>query len=202
MVLGMSSRAALVYLAAAVLVLTIACESEPEVTTQDSPLKIVRTDDYFLIVRFMDETTLRARYGRTYNPFISVSDVRAMPRDFMVFKLNVEEVKKRIKIIRKDIEFSFEGKNVDPVSDFNLLQYWEREQGRSGNVDYSAARRRDAFIRAEIFPKEVLIPPGGGVSGLLVFSANFARYGEGRLTIPIYDENERPLERQEISFQF
>jgi hypothetical protein len=182
------------------LLLLVSCESEPPPATQKGALKTEKIDQLLVVARFLDEETLKLRYGRRHNAFISAPRI-ATPRRFMVFKLNFEEVSETIIIKRKEMSFQFGGREAGPLSEFAMYDYWEREDD-SSEILPADQRRRKATIRDNLLPAEVKIPPGGRISGLAVFSANYPRYGTAILYIPIYDESERLLKRVEITFEF
>ena len=55
----------------AVLLVFGGCETEPPATPQTSPIKTIKRDDMLVVARFLDEGTLKERYGPKYNPFIA-----------------------------------------------------------------------------------------------------------------------------------
>lgn len=176
------------------------CETPPLPQTQDSPVKTVKRNDYLVVARFLDEGTLKARYGARHNPFIAVQRL-ATPRRFLVFKLNFQQVTRKIVVRTGELEFQLGGTHTGPLNEFHLLQYWEQED-ESGDILPQEKDIRDATIKSEVLPRQLKIPAGGGFSGLVVFSANFPRYGKGTLYVPILDENERLIERLELTFEF
>jgi hypothetical protein len=46
------------------------------------------------------------------------------------------------------------------------------------------------------------VPVGGRVSKVMVFRANFPRFGDAKLTIPLLDDKRQPVERLEFTFTF
>ncbi len=182
------------------LLILAACESPPPPATQDSPLKTVKRDFALTVVRFMDEATLKSRYGWPHNPFISVERI-VTPQRFLVYKLNIEEVARPIRIERRDMELRLGAKEARPMSDFHLLEYWEIED-RSSDISPYQQRTRDQFIREELLPATMNLPKGSRISGLVLFSSNFPRTGEARLTIPVLDDKGQLLERLQFSFSY
>ncbi len=176
------------------------CASEPPAETRDSPLKTAKREDYFVVARFMDEGTLKGRYGPRFNPFISIRRL-ATPRRFMTFKLNFEQIDRTIVVSRRRMLLQMGGKSSGAASEFYLLNYWEREDA---DLDIMPAdqRRRTQHIRNELLPETIKLPPGGRTSGLVVFSDNYPPYGKAILYLPVLDENEREIERLEFSFEF
>ena len=105
-------------------------------------------------------------------------------------------------VVAEDVEFHFGGKNASAQSEFAMLDYWEREDESNPDILPGDQRRRNQTIKDELLPSKLNLPPGGRTSGIVVFSANYPRYGQGILYIPIYDETERLIERLEITFEF
>ena len=82
-----------------------------------------------------------------------------------------------------------------------LKDYWALEDPdtsiRGVEVDM-----RDRTLRQEVMPDNVAVPPGSRLSKLLVFSANFVRQGEAKLTIPLFAPNGDLLEELDFTFTF
>ncbi len=186
--------------AAAVAALGLAaCDSVPPPAAQDSPLKTVRRDAYFAVVRFMDEGSLKAKYPRV-NPFISF-ERKLTPTRFMVFKLNWEEVKRPIVLRIEDMQFRLSSVNGAPVAIFQLKSYWEVVDDQIADRSSGDKIERERLIDSEMMPNEIKIPAGGRYSGLVVFSANYPAMGDGQLTIQVLDENKQPLRPDRAAIQ-
>jgi hypothetical protein len=181
--------------------LLASCLSEPEpLRPQDSALKSARRDDSFVIVRFMDETMLKSRYGYKFNPFIAITHVMT-PIRFMVFKLNIEEVKRPLFLKLDQMRFTLGGILGGPMNRQALASYWQTEDESSGITSLERTDR-DRYLREETMVDQILIPAGGRYSCLIVFFANYPLGGEAKLSLPLFDENKKLVDKVEFTYEF
>jgi len=186
--------------AAGLIAALAACQTPPVSRTQDSPLKAARREGYFVVARFMDEGTLRERYGARLNPFIAVSHALT-PRRFVVFKLNVEEVRQPLRLQLRQMVFTLGNKTASPMTLSRMKDYWALEDPDTG-IAGAEVDIRDRALREDFMPDEVSLPSGSRLSKLVLFSENFPTQGEARLNIPMFDQSGRLLEQLEFAFIF
>ncbi len=190
-------RVSIVLVAAAL----AACLSPPPPQTRDEPLKTVRKEGYFLIVRFMDEKTLADRYGGVrFNAFIA-RPRSITPTHFMVFKLNLEEVKQPLFLKLEQMMLTIGEKQASPMDLDHMNKYWEFEDPDQ-DIRGSDKLARDKLLRDELLSPEISVPAGARVSKLIVFNANFPRTGTAKLQIPLFDPQRNLVEKVELTFEF
>lgn len=177
-----------------------ACQTPPVLQTQSEPLRAVRRDGYFAVVRFLDDNTLKDRYGARFNPF--VARPRALtPTSFLVFKLNLEEVKRPLFLQLATMEIRFGDKLATPTDLYNMNLYWQFEDPDQ-DIGQGEKDSRDKVLKEEMLAYEQSVPVGARVSKLIVFRANFPRIGDAKLTIPLLDDKRQPVEKLEFTFTF
>lgn len=187
-------------LLALTLVVLSACETAPVLQTQSESLKAVRRDGYFAVVRFLDDDTLKERYGARYNPFVARPRTFT-PTSFLVFKINIEEVRRPLFLQLNKMELRFGEKVASPVDLYNMNLYWQFEDPDT-DITQIEKDKRDQILREELLAYEQLVPIGARVSKLIVFRANFPRIGDAKLTIPLLDDKRQPVDKLEFTFTF
>jgi hypothetical protein len=177
-----------------------ACQTQPVLQTQGEALRAVRRDGYFVVVRFLDDNTLKARYGERFNPFIARPRT-ITPTSFLVFKLNLEEVKRPLLLKLNTMELRFGDKLATPTDLYNMNLYWEFEDPdqQIGGVEKI---KRDQALKDEMLAWEQPVPVAGRVSKVIVFRANFPKFGDAKLSIPLLDDKGQPVEKLEFTFTF
>jgi hypothetical protein len=195
-------KTAVLSIATAALALYLtACGTTPPMQVQENPLRSAKRDNYFVILRFLDEGALAQRYGGVrYNAFIARP--RSMtPSRFLVFKLNIEEVKQPLFLKLNQIVLTLGPVERSPMASSDMKQYWEFEDPDQaiGQLDKD---QRDKYLREELMPDEVSIPAGARVSRLIVFNGNFPHVGEARLYLPLFDPQRKVVEKLQFTFTF
>jgi hypothetical protein len=183
-----------------VVALIAACQTRPVLQTQDEPLRAVRRDGYFAVVRFLDDTTLKERYGARFNPFIARQRT-ITPTNFLVFKLNLEEVKRPLFLQLNMMEVRFGDKLATPTDLYNMNLYWQFEDPDQ-DIGQLEKNKRDQVLKDELLAYDQSVPIGARLSKLIVFRANFPRIGDAKLIIPLLDEKRQLVEKLEFTFTF
>jgi hypothetical protein len=171
------------------------------VADTDKPVKIIRTDDFILTARFMDDETLRAKFGKETNPF--VSDYYSLQfRRFMVFEVSIENTgSEAVKFQLNALELHYEGSNMSAYNEFRINQYWAFKD-EQGEVKAGDKTRRERFVKNNVLPAAATIPAQGELEGFAVFTGNTPNYGSAILYVPIFSLAGRPVHRFEVPFEF
>ncbi len=188
----------------AVLVSTTGCLTKrPPLTVADTdkPIKVVRSEDFILTVRFLDDETLEAKFGDRANPFLS--DYTSVQfRRFMVFELSIENTgSDPVKFLLNRLELQFGGNALDAYNRFRIIQYWDFKEDE-GEVKGIYKVRRERIVKENVLPEAVTIPSPGELKGYAVFAGNTPNYGVATLYVPVFTPMEELVHRFEVTFEF
>lgn len=172
-----------------------------QVSDTDKPLKIVRTENLILTVRFLDDDTLRQKFGKETNPYIS--DYYSVQfRRFMVFEFSIENTGSApIKFQLNRLEMQFGGTYTFPYNQFRINQYWGFKD-EEGEIRAGQKARREKYVKEYVLPDSATIPAPGRLRGYAVFTGDTPNYGTATLYVPIFTPAGKPLHRFEVSFEF
>ena len=180
--------------------LWIGCASEPLALT-GNPVKIFKSDSLTLTAIFLDEMTLKKRYGKKNNPFINVRHV-ITPRTFMVFDLIIKAESEELKLQLNKMELEYAALKVTPMNRFILGEHWVVEDDYDDNARPIDTQRKKIRINKTLFPDRFDVSPGSTIKGLVVFSANFPKSGTATLTIPFFDNSGNVVDVAELNYKY
>ncbi len=150
---------------------TIRMPAEPEVTVEQGGVTMT--------LRFLDEPSLKRKFGTTENPFLT-DYYRVMFRRNVVFDLTIQnQGADTFAFELRDCELQYGGKTVGPLNRFQM----------SSDVDsldevLRVKTPKKALINKYILPNRVALPAGGALTGFLLFQGNLPTSGEALVTIP------------------
>ena len=168
----------------------------------DKPLKIEKTEDLILTVRYMDDDTLKLKFGKKEaNPFLS--DYYSLQfRRFLVFELSLENAGSvPVKFLLNRLELQYGGKAMNAYNAFRINQYWEFKDDEE-EVKGSQKARRERFVKDNVLRDSVTIPAPGELKGYAVFTGNTPNYGTATLYVPIFTPTGEVVHRFEVPFEF
>lgn len=171
------------------------------VVDSDKPLKIERTEDLILTARYLDDNTLKQKFGREEtNPFLS--DYYSVQfRRFLVFELSIENAGSApVKFLLNRLELQFGGTAMNAYNAFRINQYWEYKDEEAVKAVYKA--RRERFVKENVLRDSVTIPAPGELKGYAVFTGNTPNYGTATLYVPVFTPLGEVVHRFELSFEF
>jgi len=168
---------------------------------QDEPIKSAEAEDLKVTMRFLDDPTLKAKFGERTNPFLTDYFTVQMKR-IMVFEITVENMRElSVGLASKRLEIQFGGQNRTPYNRFQLTNYWETKDEQQDTRKSDRARKA-GVIKDWVLPNELTVAPGGKVKGYAVFLGNFPTYGTAVVYVPVLQAQERPIHRFEFDFSF
>lgn len=166
----------------------------------DEPIKTAEAEDLRVTVRFLDDSTLKAKFGDRTNPFLTDYFTMQLKR-IMVFEITVENLRdESVGLVSKRLEIQFGGQNRTPYNRFQLTNYWDVKQ--EDKVKGIYITRRNSVINDWVLPNELTVSAGGKVKGYAVFMGNFPSYGTAGLYVPVLQAQERAIHRFEFDFSF
>ncbi len=165
----------------------MSCGSEP-LLVKGNPVKAYEGKSFTITAIFLDEMTLKKRYGKRNNPFINVSHI-ITPRTFMVFDLIIKANDQRLNFQLNKMELQYAAINVTPRNRFLMIDHWEVEDSYNKTVKGVDTARKIALINKTLFPDHFEVSPGSTIKGLILFSANFPKSGTATLTIPVFESS-------------
>lgn len=171
------------------------------VVEADKPLKIERTEDLILTVRYLDDDTLKQKFGKKEtNPFLS--DYYSLQfRRFLVFELSLENAGSvPVKFLLNRLELQYGGKAMNAYNAFRIIQYWEFKDEE--DVRGSQKAKRERFVKDNVLRDSVTIPAPGELKGYAVFTGNTPNYGTATLYVPVFTPRGEVVHRFEVSFEF
>lgn len=178
----------------------MSCGSEPLVL-KGNPVKTYKSDLVTFTAIFLDELTLKKRYGGKNNPFISVQ--RAItPRTFIVFDLIIKAEKEKLNLQLNKMELEYAAIRVSPKSRFHLRDYWSLEDDLNESLKPKDTEKKVILINKTVFPDRFAVSPESTVKGLIVFSGNFPKSGTATLSIPFFDGAGNLLDVAELDYQY
>jgi hypothetical protein len=180
--------------------LWIGCAGEP-LTMEGSPVKTFKGDSFTLTTIFLDEMTLKKRYGKKNNPFINVHHL-ITPRRFMVFDVIIKAEREELKLELNKMRLEYAAINVTPRNRFLLYDHWKVEDRSNEDVKPMDTRRKELLINKTLFPDKFGVSAGSTIKGLVLFSANFPKSGNATLTIPVFDRSGALIEESVLEFRF
>ena len=189
-----------VLLSVALSFLWIGCASEP-LAIKGNPVKTFKSDSFLLTTIFLDEMTLKTRYGKKNNPFINVRHY-ITPRTFMVFDVIIKAEKEPLKLQLNKMQLQYASINVTPRNRFLMAQHWRYEDTDNADIRPIDTRRKELLINKTLLPDNVRVSAGSTIKGLILFSANFPKSGEAVLTIPVFDGRGNLLDVAELGYRY
>ena len=180
--------------------LWIGCASEP-LAMKGNPVKTYKSDSVTLTAIFLDEMTLKKRYGKKNNPFINIRHY-ITPRTFMVFDVIIKAEREELKLQLNKIELEYAAIKVTPMNRFILGEHWEAEDAYDEGAKPLDTQRKKIRINKTLFSDRFDVSPESTIKGLVVFSANFPKSGTAILTIPLFDSGGNVLEMAEIDYKY
>jgi len=149
---------------------------------------------------YLDHRTLGVRYGDRQNPFVA-APMLITPVEFLVFDAVITGIPDGYEVELDDIELEFGGQTHSLSTPSRMRTYWDSTSAGS-EMNAIEERRFYALIDSEMINR-TSEPATGSAEGLLVFRArSFPLYGEGRLTIPVYNVSTGRVERVSAPLQF
>ncbi len=189
-----------VLLAVMLSILWIGCASEP-LAMKGNPVKTFKSDSFLLTTIFLDEMTLKTRYGKKNNPFINVRHA-ITPRTFMVFDVIIKAEKEPLKLQLNMMELEYAAIRVTPKSRFHMTEHWKLEDDYDDNARPIDTQRKKILINKTLFPDKFDVSRGSTIKGLVVFSANFPKSGDAVLTIPVFDSSGNVVDVAELNYKY
>ena len=171
------------------------------VAEADKPIKIIKTEDLILTVRYLDDDTLKQKFGKETNPFLS--DYYSLQfRRFMVFELSIENTGSvPVKFLLNRLELQYGGKAMFAYNKFRINQYWEFKDDQD-EVKGIHKARRERFVKDNVLPDSVTIPAPGELKRYAVFTGNTPNYGTATLYVPVFTPMDEVVHRFEVPFEF
>lgn len=167
----------------------------------DEPIKSAEAEDLKVTVRFLDDPTLKAKFGERSNPFLTDYYTVQLKR-IMVFEITVENIRQdSVGLASRRLELQFGGQNRTPYNRFQLTNYWETKDEQRDTKKADRARKA-GVIKDWVLPNELTVASGGKIKGYAVFLGNFPSYGTAVLYVPVLQAQERPIHRFEFDFSF
>lgn len=143
------------------------------------PTVTVEQGGVTMTLRFLDEQSLRERFGSTANPFLT-DYYRAMLRRNVVFELTIRnQGPVSFPFELRDCELQYGGRALGPLNRFQL----------SSDVDILEEDPRlkapqKSLIEKYVLPNRMGVAPGGLLTGLLLFQGNLPVSGEAQVSVP------------------
>lgn len=189
-----------IILAAAVLLAGCASTRGPLVV-KDNPVKTAGADGLRASLRFLDDSALIQKFGKTANPFIS--DYGSLQRRrITTFELTVENGgAEQLLFIMNRLELQHGGKSLDPYNRFQLQQEWEFQDDQKPVKPIDKVRR-ERIINENVLPNTLSVPAGGKFKGYVVFIGNTPRYGTATVYVPLLRGKDDLAHRLEFTFEF
>jgi hypothetical protein len=159
-----------------------------------------RSENIVVHAEYLSDGDLVERYGSRDNPFIAPPSIFREKR-YMVFELTVQALDQPATFRLSDLEFSFGNTTTAPTNQFHLANDWKRKDESDG-LQHVRASARQRLISSEILPNRDDMEPGDTLTGLVLFAGKYPRYGEGSLTVPVYEKTGRPLDRVTLLWEF
>jgi len=146
-------------------------QSEPEVTVEQGGIT--------MSLRYLDEPSLRKRFGSSENPFLTDYD-RLLFRRNVVFELTIRNQSSGTYLFDlHNCELRYGGKVLAPSNRFQIATDAENR-----NEERKLKARKISLANQYILPNKKAVPPGGLLSGFLLFQGNLPSTGEAQVVIP------------------
>ena len=185
----------------AVILVSSCVTSRKPLKVQDRTVKTEKWEGLTATVKFVDETFLKAKYRKEYNPFLTDYN-RIQLRRLIVFELKVDNKSPQdLFFVMNRLEFQYSGKYLKPYNRFLLGQHWEFTDEDRG-TDASDIVRREKIIENTVLPNSYTLRAGGIMKGYAVFVGDTPNYGPAAVYIPLFKNKEAVLHRFEFSFGF
>lgn len=153
------------------------------------PVVTVEQEDVSMTLRFLDEPSLRQRFGTSENPFLTDYS-RALLRRNVVFELTIRNKgSASFPFELQDCELQYGGKALPPLNRF--------QQASDVNLrdeDRRLKAPKTALINKYVLPNRTTLASGSMLTGFLLFQGNLPVSGEALVTIPGFEG--------QASFQF
>jgi hypothetical protein len=144
---------------------------EPEVTVEQGGIT--------MSLRFLDEPSLRQRFGSSENPFLTDYD-RIIFRRNVVFELTIRnQSSSTYRFDLHDCELHYAGKVLAPSNRFQIAGDVENR-----DEDRRLKARKISLANQYILPNKKEVPPGSLLSGFLLFQGNLPSTGDAQVVIP------------------
>jgi hypothetical protein len=146
-------------------------QSEPEVTVEQGGIT--------MSLRFLDEPSLRQRFGSPENPFLT-EYYRIIFRRNVVFELTIRNQSSGTYLFDlHNCELRYGGKVLAPSNRFQIATDVENRE-----EDRKLKARKISLANQYILPNKKEVPPGSLLSGFLLFQGNLPSTGEAQVVIP------------------
>jgi hypothetical protein len=132
-----------------------------------------------MTLRFLDEPSLRQRFGTTENPFLTDYG-RVMFRRNVVFELTIRNQGPNVFPFElQDCELQYGGRTLPPLNRFQ-----QSSDVNARDEDRRLKAPKTALIERYVLPNRRDVPSGGLLTGFLLFQGNLPVSGDALVTIP------------------
>ena len=174
--------------------------SRSALIVKDDPMKIIERGGITIALRFLDEDTLKVKYGPANNPFLTYYTSLQLNR-IMVFELSVKAADAPVLLSLSRMELQFGNRIAKPIDAFGLSEYWKSRDQYSQDKNPDTAKK-ELLARRELLPYETRIEPQTRLNKLVVFMENLPQYGKCTVYLPLFSESKQPLDTLQFDFQF
>ena len=144
---------------------------EPELAIEQDGLKMT--------LRFLDEPSLRQRFGPSENPFLTDYD-RIMFRRNVVFELTIRnQGSSTYQFDLHNCELRYGGKFLSPSNRFQIAGDMENR-----DEDRRLKARKISLTNKYILPNKKEVVSGSLLTGFLLFQGNLPSTGDAEVVIP------------------
>jgi hypothetical protein len=163
---------------AAVLLLPSCGTNRRTLRLPPEPVVTVEQEGVTMTLRFLDESSLRQKFGSSENPFLTDYNLLMFRRN-VVFELTIQNQGPSSFLFElRGCELQYGGKTLGPLNRFQLAS-----DVHIRDEDPRLKAPKTALIERYVLPNKVNLAPGGLLTGYLLFQGNLPVSGEAQVSI-------------------